>query len=190
MGEEEAIPRSRMVEAATPGDARGVADVQRLTWLATYPNVEAGITEEDVRLRVEGEHGELIPRGIERWRLGIEAMGDQRAVFVVKDGTEVIGFTAPAVMNGRRRIGALYVKPELQRHGIGGELLRRAIAWNGPSDDIYVNVASYNADAIRFYRRYGFVETGEPVEDDSPLVRSGRAKAIPEIEMVLRSQDC
>jgi hypothetical protein len=61
MAKQEFDNQAVLVEVAKPEDAEGVFDVQRLTWLATYPNAEAGITEEDIRVRVEGEHGELIP---------------------------------------------------------------------------------------------------------------------------------
>ena len=174
------------VEPAKPKDAEGVFEVQRLTWLATYPNAEAGITEEDVRKRVEGEHGELIPQKIERWRSGIETAGDKRAVIVVRDDEKVIGFVAPAIMDGQRRIGAIYVLPETQGKGLGGKLLQRAIEWHGRDEDIFLHVASYNQNAIDFYKKNGFEETGKEIRDDVALL--GNGKEIPEIEMVLRAE--
>ena len=36
------------VTKATLGDVQGIAEVQYVTWLATYPNKEAGITIEDI----------------------------------------------------------------------------------------------------------------------------------------------
>jgi hypothetical protein len=56
------------VELARPEDAEAISELLRTTWMATYPNAEAGITEEDIRLRTEGEHGERIPKNIQRWR--------------------------------------------------------------------------------------------------------------------------
>jgi ribosomal protein S18 acetylase RimI-like enzyme len=171
------------VEVARPEDAEGVFEVQRRTWLATYPNTEAGITEEDIRLRVEGEHGELVTQKIERWRSAIETAGDKRAVFVVRDNQRVVGFVAPAIMDGQRRIGAIYVLPDTQDKGLGSKLLQAAIEWHGRDEDIYLHVASYNQNAIDFYKQNGFEETGKAISDE--MAQLGNGKEIPEIEMVL-----
>ena len=173
-----------IVEPAKPEDAEAVFNVQRLTWLDTYPNDEAGITEEDIRNRIEGKHGELISKKIERWKNGIEATGEKRATFIVHDNGKIVGFVAPAVVEGQRRIGAIYVLPEAQGKGVGGKLLQRAVEWHGRSEDIFLHVASYNQNAIDFYKRNGFEETGRPIKDE---MVQGDEKEIPEIEMVLRA---
>jgi len=174
------------VQPAKPEDAEGIFDVQRLTWLATYPNAEAGITEEDIRVRVEGEHGELIPQKIERWRSGIEATGNERATFVVRDNDKVVGFVAPGIRDGQRRIGAIYVLPETQGKGVGGKLLQKALEWHGRDEDIFLHVATYNHNAIDFYKKNGFEETGNEIKDEVAQLDNG--KEIPEIEMVLKAK--
>lgn len=42
------------VEPAKLEDAAEVFDVQRRTWLDTYPNEAAGVTYEDLKARLEG----------------------------------------------------------------------------------------------------------------------------------------
>jgi ribosomal protein S18 acetylase RimI-like enzyme len=175
-----------LVEPARPDDAEAVFNVQRLTWFDTYPNEEAGITKEDIRMRLEGEHGELIPKKIEQWRKIIETAGNEGAAFVVRDSSKVVGFVTPAITNGRRRIGALYVLPEFQGKGIGSKLLEKAIEWHGRSEDIFLQVASYNQNAIDFYKSHGFEGTGRVVTDE--LAHRAGSKAIPEIEMVLKAK--
>ena len=177
--------RAVSVERATPEDAEGVFNVQRQTWLATYPNAEAGITEEDIRVRIEGEHGELVPQKLERWRSGIENPGDNRAVFVVRDNNKVVGFVSPGIIDGQRRIGAIYVLPETQGKGVGGKLLKEALAWHGRDEDIFLHVATYNQNAIDFYKKNGFEETGKEIRDT--VAQLGNNKEIPEIEMVLKA---
>jgi len=177
--------RAVSVERATPEDAEGVFSVQRQTWLATYPNAEAGITEEDIRVRIEGEHGELVPQKLERWRSGIENPGDNRAVFVVRDNNKVVGFVSPGIIDGQRRIGAIYVLPETQGKGVGGKLLKEALAWHGRDEDIFLHVATYNQNAIDFYKKNGFEETGKEIRDT--VAQLGNNKEIPEIEMVLKA---
>ncbi len=178
--------QATIVELAIPADAEGVFNVQRLTWLATYPNADAGITEDDIRIRVEGEHGEIISQKIEHWRKCNEATGSERATFVVHDDSRVVGFAAPAIIEGRRRIGAIYVLPEAQGKGVGGKLLQKAIEWHGRDEDIFLHVASYNQNAIEFYKKNGFVETDTKIKDE--VAQLGRGKEIPEIEMVLRAK--
>lgn len=170
------------VERAKPEDAEAVFDVQRQTWLATYPNDEFGITYEDIRKRLEGENGELIPQKVQRWKEGIESSGERRETFVVRENGKIIGFVAPGIVNEQRRIGAIYVLPEAQGKGIGGALLKKSIEWHGRNEDIFLRVASYNQNAIDFYRRNGFIETDNKIEDDG-------TPPIPEIEMVLKAEN-
>lgn len=175
-----------LIEAARPGDEEAIAELLRITWQATYPNAEAGITEEDIRLRTEGENGERIPKKIERWRKNIEITDGSKAVYVARLNDIIVGVTAPNNIDGRRRLGALYVLPDLQGKGVGGKLIRKALDWHGDKDDIYLNVASYNKNAIDFYKRFGFEETDTIVVDKGDVYGETQ---IPEIEMVLKAKD-
>lgn len=179
------INHSRVtVEKAVPEDADAVSELLRVTWLDTYPNIEAGITKEDIRLRTEGENGERIPRNIDNWRKRIETNDGSVEVFVAREHDIVIGMTAPGIIEGKRRIGAIYVHPDAQGMGVGSELMQKALEWHGRTEDIYLLVASYNQNAISFYERFGFVKTETEVEDTGNIY--GNTK-IPEIEMVLKA---
>ncbi len=173
---------SVVIEKANPNDAEDVFNVQRLTWLATYPNEQAGITEHYIRVRIEGENGDRIPQKVERWRNRIETTDGSCSVFVARLNDKVVGFVAPGFIDEKRRLGAIYVLPEAQGHGIGSRLLQQAIEWHGQDDDIYLHVASYNHNAINFYKRFGFIETGKDITDEDT-----QGNQIPEIEMVLKA---
>lgn len=155
----------------------------RQTWLATYPNKDAGITEEDIRLRTDGEKGERIAQNIEKWRQNIAAADGKSAAFVARRGGKVVGFTFAVITpDGRHHVGALYVLPAAQGQGIGSKLMQANLAWHGEAQPIYLAVAAYNRNAINFYKKFGFIETGKQLED-LPARKRG-LKELPEIEMM------
>ena len=174
------------IERAHPDDAAAIFDVQRLTWLATYPNDEHRITRDSIHRRLEGENGELIPQKVEWWRRGIETAGTTRQIFVAKDADQIVGYVSPAVIAGQRRIGGLYVLPEAQGKGVGSRLIQEALQWHGRDEDIYLHVASYNQSSINFYRRFGFEETRNDIEDE--VAAKNGSVPIPEVEMVLKAE--
>ncbi|MEO6532742.1 MAG: GNAT family N-acetyltransferase [Pseudolysinimonas sp.] len=174
-------PTTSIVRAQV-SDAEALYDVMRATWLDTYPNGELGISVEDIRARIEGEHGEDIPGRIERWRQTIA--DPDRIVFVAKDGGRVVGYVAPFFDEDEQhyRVGGLYVLPEAQGRGLGHLLVESSVASIGRQHDIYLHVVTYNHRTIEFYRRHGFVETGRDMTGSTAGLADGRL--IPEIEMV------
>jgi ribosomal protein S18 acetylase RimI-like enzyme len=170
-----------VVEPAKSEDAEAVSELLRRTWMATYPNVEASISEDDIRLRTDGENGERIPQNIKKWRERIEKSDGLGAVFVARIHNEVIGVAAPGFINGRRDVGALYVLPDAQRQGVGSKLMKKILEWHGDQEDIYLRVANYNQNAINFYKAFGFVQNDKPVIDEVNVYGNTH---IPEIEMI------
>ncbi len=171
-----------VVVRAQPEDAEAIRNIQATTWIDTYPNKDAGITEGDIRERVGIDNPEVNQRRIANWLKGIN--DPDRNIFVAKIEGKVVGFVASGVLEGKNRLGALYVLPEAQGKGAGKLLMQKTLELNGDKD-LYLHVASYNQKAIDFYKKFGFKGTGHKVTDEVAKLRHG--KEIPEIEMVWQS---
>jgi putative acetyltransferase len=61
-------------------------------------------------------------------------------------------------------VDALFIDPACRGQGIGRRLLGHAVTLAGP---LSVDVNEQNAQAVGFYRRMGFVETGRSPLDDA-----------------------
>jgi len=179
----EADEQVAQIEHAKPEDAEAIARIKREGWLLAYPNEELGITKHDIEMRFPESE---LPIAAQNWREGIanETTNGDRWTFVARVNGEVAGFTSPHTKNGQRRIGALYVAPEMQGRHIGPQLLNQAIDWHGRDDDIYVRVVAHNQRAIKLYEEFGFQKTVDVFDefDDKDGL-----KPIPVIEMVLKA---
>lgn len=172
-----------VIATATIDDIAAIYDVRLKTWLATYPNKKLRITAEDLRITIEGRHGEKREERIKIHKERILKAPRDDAVFVAKKDGKVVGFSTALKSNGMYRIGALYVLPEEQSQGVGAALIQAAIGWFPAGKPIYLSVVSYNKKAVRFYKKYGFIEVGPASKDRSVTLYDGRL--LPEVEMVL-----
>jgi len=163
------------IETARLEDAAEIIAMKNQVWMDTYPDPDAGITEEAIRLRLEGENGERISRAVEHWQHMIANAGESQAVFIARKQGKIVGVVAPGFIDGQRRLGALYVLPGQQGQGLGTKLLKKAIAWHGRNEDIFLHAASHNQSAIDFYEKNGFERTGKVINDS----------LMPEVEMIL-----
>lgn len=165
---------SLTITEPTAEDLVPISEVFRITWLATYPNTEAGITEEDI-LDIDFQSLAVVARR----KKAIANADPNKHFLVARDGERVVG----VCMVSTNQIRALYVLPTHQSRGIGAALLKKALTWFG-NKNIFVNVATYNKRAIEFYTKHGFVATSRTVRSKAAVLPSG--KVIPEIEMVKR----
>ncbi len=173
-----------VIERAVPENAEEILKLKKAAWLQTYPNQDAGVTEEDIHKKLSDEDIEV---AIPHWQSAIakENDGSDRMTFVAKLNGKVIGYTQPCIEDGKRKLGAMYVLPTAQGMGAGGRLIRQALQWHGPGDDIYASVVSYNENAIKFYEHFGFQRTGKSLPEE--FDKEKNIKLLPEIEMVHRS---
>lgn len=184
------INRSQVgIERAVPEDAETICDIRDRAWLDAYPNAELGITLEQITLNAKGRGGEFVPRRIAYLKNQL-AKDDGRGLttYVAKVDSKVVGYVDPRIdERGRRRIGAIYVVPEAQGIGAGGKLLRQALNVLGRGQDIYIEVVSYNQNAIDFYKHFGFEKTDAEVAEDEEA--PDYMTPLSQIEMVLRATE-
>jgi putative (di)nucleoside polyphosphate hydrolase len=165
-----------IIADSTLGDEKGLVFVLKTTWLATYPDIEHGITKEDILTKDFTSE-----KKISAWRDTIKNSGKKsKYICVAKHNNKVVGFCSASKKKKFNELGVLYILPEYQRMGIGRKLMDRAVDWLGRKKKIFLKVASYNKNAISFYERYGFIKTGATSRD-----RLINGKVMPETEMAL-----
>lgn len=159
-----------------------IRNVRYKTWRATYPNVELGITVDDIESEFakypDTEEGKAKLREDHK-----KYYADPNLKYLIaKDGSEVVGFFLGKKSEKSNRLLAIYVLPEYQGKGVGSKLIQKGLEWFGNDKDIFVNLASYNESAKEFYKKFGFKETGRDATDTHNPLPTGRV--IPEIEML------
>lgn len=177
------------IERATSDDAETICDIRDRAWIEAYPNPELGITSEQIELNAKGRNGEFVPRRIAYLKEQFAKDNETGlTTYVAKVDGKVVGYVDLCIDGqARRRIGAMYMAPEAQGKGVGSTLMHRALDVLGRDQDIYLDVISYNQNAIDFYKHFGFETTDAIVPDDDEA--PDYMIHLPQIEMVLRAVD-
>ena len=162
-----------------PEDALGVREVLRDAWIATYPNKDLGISEADIADSYKDLFTEESNR---QYQERIKNFPDNIQTFVAKDGDRIVGVCRVILEKDSNELKMLYVRPEYQGKGIGKELWKQGKKLFNENLKTFVNVATYNDRAIKFYEKLGFKDTGKRFEEDHLQIGS---VPIPEMEMVL-----
>ncbi len=168
---------------AVPKDVRMIQEVRYKAWLVTYPNEELGITVDDVEDRFKNVFS---VEGIKEREDRLKNQSSDQQTFVAKQGGKIVGFCAVARHADKNQLQAIYILPEFHGKGIGKKLWNRALEFFDLKKDITVEVATYNAQAIAFYERLGFKDTGRRFSDEGTRMKSGAI--IPEMEMVIKAK--
>lgn len=172
-----------MIEIKKPivEDAVGIQNVSYETWMATYPNKEIGVIKEDIEEKFKNR---LSKEAIQKREFEILNPQNNNFFLVAKENNTVIGICKAEKDAHENRLTAIYVLPEHQGRDVGMLLWKCILDLLGSKKSILVDVASYNLQAINFYKRIGFIETGKRFVDEKyKMPISGII--IPEIEMIL-----
>ncbi len=166
---------------ATPEDARGIKEISYYSWLATYPNEKEGITLDDIKERLKNA---LSEEKIAEKARQISNSEDERYL-VVKDSDKPVGYCHVKKYPDRNQLHAIYILPEYLGQGIGTKLWDEAKKFFDPTKDTKVEVATYNKNAINFYRKLGFKDTERVFTDEKLRMNSG--SIITETEMIIKA---
>lgn len=165
------------IDFAKAGDSAGIEEVRRQAWIETYPDPTVGLTLEDINSLPFGSQEKLV-----KWEQSIEGQGEGKRIWVARENEKVVGFAVAERAPEKHELNAIYVLPTHHGRGIGKALMQSALAWLGNDRDAVVWVFSHNKDAIGFYRKNQFEESGET----SSLDING--KPIPDLEMIRKGQ--
>lgn len=175
-----------IIEKAAPEDAETICDIRDRAWLKAYPNAELGITTEDIRIKAQGQNGEFVPRRIEWYKKQFANNENNNPTYVAKVDGVVTGYIELWIDEKGHQTFSIYIAPEYQGVGLGTKLMNKMLSVYRRKNDIYLEVVSYNQNAIDFYERFGFVKTDNtvPIDKNKP----DYIKDLPLIEMVLRAK--
>lgn len=167
------------IRDATGNDVYPIREIQKQSWLETYPNKRYEITREDIFDHFN-EANEAYERKMEERKKTINTDPRFHTWVAVTEENKVVGFCI-AQKSEENRINALYVCSDFHGKGVGKLLITKALTWIGENKEICIGVASYNDRAIAFYEKFGFRKTNIVPHNDVASLPSGRL--IPEIEM-------
>lgn len=169
--------RGLSIKRATPEQARSLIEIQQQCYLQSYVHPEHGIDMDDIRKKVD-QLGK--DRTVESIAKRVDNPNEHW--LVAKAGEKVVGFIEAKVSidDEPQRISRLFVLPEYQGKGVGGNLMQQALFQLDQTAPVALQVDQFNDNTINFYRRFGFQDSGE-----GKAIKITDSKSIPTREMVL-----
>ena len=140
------------LRVATPDDAMAIAIVRIESWRTTY----RGVIPDSYLDAMEIEDSTAL------WRRVLTAASVTTSVFVAEQDGEVVGFAAGKMLDEEKfglnaELAAIYLRPPLQRRGIGQSLVRLVVDAHRKqgAQGMIVWVLSRNKGARQFYEKLG-----------------------------------
>lgn len=173
-------PDSAIIREASEDDTLNIRTMHARSWLAAYPNDEFGVSEEWVSERVsKWTTKEGLQRAKEHFN-GIFGDPDHFYRIAELEG-EIVGLIHAINEGDKQHLAALYVDKSQYGNGLAQQLMDLVIDWLDPTKPVDLEVAVYNARAIRFYEKYGF-----KIQDGSEHLF---AEKIPVVTMIRKGEN-
>ena len=153
-----------------PEDVPKVLLMHHQSWLDTYQNKEAGVTADWINERFKEKFTE---EAIEdKKRKVTEQLEDENHLALVAKLTDgqPIGFIIASKNGNSGEVNAIYIAKKYYGCGLSKDLMDRALDFLHGVKPVYIHVASYNERAKNFYRKFGFIEHGEPCINKIPQI--------------------
>ncbi len=167
------------IEQETVEDFDGVQNVWHKTWLATYPSSEVGVSIEDINKYFLNA---FPPERIERLKSEVRKPKEGVFNYVAKINGKVVGHFVFILDEKCDQLESIYILPEYQGRGIGRLFWEKALKLVTKNKPVKVNVMSYNQNAIDFYKKLGFVDTGIRYVDEDFVLPVSKSK-FPKMDM-------
>lgn len=144
------------IRPVTYPDIPAIAALAREIWQATYPGI---ITQAQIDFMLEQRYG------VERLYDDLE-QADKWLDQAFVEGRRV-GFAFSELYRGEFKLDKLYVHPDVQRCGVGGQLIEHVAqrARQQGYDHLILAVNKRNENAIASYCKHGFRVRESVVED-------------------------
>ena len=166
------------IREASFEDLFAIRKMHAESWLAAYPNDEAGVSEDWVRERVSKW---TTPEGMKKSEEHFKNVFGRPNHFyrIATFDNEVVGLLHASRDDTKQHLKALYINESEYGSGLAQELMGLADDWLDPNLPTDLEVASYNKRAIRFYEKCGFV-----IKPDSEHLYADK---MPVIDMVRKA---
>lgn len=177
------MPLNFTITSPTPEDAFDMHTVMYKTWLATYVHEEHGITVDDV----EDSYKDLFTEeSISKFKEALKNIPENQNRLVARVDGKVVGISTLVKLEHCNQLQTMYILPEFQGQGIGTAFWENHKKFLDPKKETIVHLATYNIQAINFYEKCGFVDTGKRFTEERFKMKSGAM--IPEMEMKLEDK--
>jgi len=144
------------IRPVTPPEVPAISALAREIWQATYPGI---ITQEQIEFMLEQRYGYE--------RLYDDLEDADKWLDQAFHGERRVGFAFSELYHGEFKLDKLYIHPDVQRRGVGGQMIAhvaaRAARKGYPC--VILSVNKRNERAISSYRKYGFTVREEIVSD-------------------------
>jgi ribosomal protein S18 acetylase RimI-like enzyme len=158
-----------MLTISTPlvEDAESISNIIKKSWYVTYVKPEIGVTERDVDfLYSENEKGQIES-------LKERAINPKDDIsLVAKEDGKVLGYIRFKVLGDEIELRTLYVLPEETGKRIGTKLWEEGFKLL-PKARFIITEPVKHTKAIDFYKKLGFVDTGERYPAPEAMADSG-----------------
>lgn len=144
------------ISKPVPEDATGMNEVIKLSWYKTYVVPEVGITKEDV----DQMYAESETQQIEVFKKRALNPKDGDITLVAKMEGKIVGVVRLVTFDDHFRVRTFYVHPDHEGQGIGTSLWEEVVKLI-PHDKPVVAWPVKNTKSVDFYKKLGFITTGE-----------------------------